>query len=79
MYNRYIPREDGSFEKNSLPENLPVETPAPQAQAPSSFLHSLIPKGLDTGDLLVIVLLLLMSSEESGSNALLTLAIYLFL
>ena len=46
-----------------------------------SFLKQLIPKGLDTGDLLIIVLLLLMAGdcEEDKNNALLTLALYLFL
>jgi hypothetical protein len=46
-----------------------------------SFLKQLIPKGLDTGDLLIIVLLLLMAGdcEEEKNNALLTLALYLFL
>ena len=45
------------------------------------FLRRLLPKGLDTGDLLVIVLLLLMAGDcESEQNtALLTLALYLFL
>jgi hypothetical protein len=49
--------------------------------AAGSFLKQLIPKGLDTGDLLIIVLLLLMAGdcEEEKNNALLTLALYLFL
>lgn len=46
-----------------------------------SFLKHLIPKNLDTGDLLVIVLLLLMAGDcqEEKNSALLTLALYLFL
>ena len=46
-----------------------------------SFLKQLIPKNLDTGDLLVIVLLLLMAADckEDNNSALLTLALYLFL
>lgn len=46
-----------------------------------SFLRNLLPKNLDTGDLLIIVLLLLMAGDnpEDQNNALLTLAIYLFL
>ena len=46
-----------------------------------SFLRNLLPKGLDTGDLLVIVLLLLMAgaSEKERSSALLTLALYLLM
>lgn len=45
------------------------------------FLKKLLPKDLDTGDLLIIVLLLLMSAdcEEENNSALLTLALYLFL
>ena len=45
------------------------------------FLRQLIPKDLDTGDLMVILLLLLMAGDgkEEKSSALLTLALYLFL
>lgn len=45
------------------------------------FLRRLLPKNLDTGDLLVILLLLLMAgdSAEDKNNALLTLALYLFM
>ena len=45
------------------------------------FLRRLLPADLETEDLLVIILLLLMAgdSEEERSNALLTLALYLFL
>ena len=45
------------------------------------FLRRLLPKNLDTGDLLVIVLLLLMAgdSAEDKNSALLTLALYLFM
>lgn len=46
-----------------------------------SFLRQLLPKNLDTEDLLIILLLLLMSGDcaEDQNTALLTLAIYLFL
>lgn len=45
------------------------------------FLRQLLPKNIDTGDLLVIALLLLMAGdcEEDKSTALLTLALYLFM
>lgn len=45
------------------------------------FLQNLIPKDLDTGDLIVILLLLLLAGdcEEDRSHALLTLALYLFM
>lgn len=60
----------------------------PRKQAPcrrntgaGDFLRQLLPKNLDTGDLLVIILLLLMAGDcaEDQNTALLTLALYLFL
>lgn len=46
-----------------------------------SFLRQLLPGNLDTEDLLIVILMLLMAGdcEEERSNALLTLALYLFL
>lgn len=67
------------------PAQVIVEPERPSVQpAPvsaGSFLRQLIPKGLDTGDLLIIVLLLLMAGdcEEEKNSALLTLALYLFM
>ena len=76
----------------SRPKPAPVLNPEPacaQEQTPSApaafragdFLRRLIPKDLDTGDLLIIVLLLLMSADcqEEKNTALLTLALYLFM
>ncbi|MBO5322651.1 MAG: hypothetical protein J6A88_00930 [Oscillospiraceae bacterium] len=53
----------------------------PAAFKAGEFLRRLIPKDLDTGDLLIIVLLLLMSADcqEEKNSALLTLALYLFM
>ncbi|MBQ8238244.1 MAG: hypothetical protein IJZ39_08885 [Oscillospiraceae bacterium] len=93
MYNRYIPHPDGSYRKNRMPEQTPQEPtcavpdiPAPppvtqRQQSAEGFLRALLPKGLDTGDLLIIVLLLLMGGDcdEDRNTALLTLALYLFL
>ena len=94
MYNRYVPQPDGSFQRNRVqtaqpppeqPQELPPPPPVrfepPKTMTAGSFLKQLIPKGLDTGDLLIIVLLLLMAGdcEEEKNNALLTLALYLFL
>ena len=58
----------------------PVCTP-PTPFGAGDFLRRLIPKDLDTGDLLIIVLLLLMSADcqEEKNTALLTLALYLFM
>jgi len=58
--------------------------PQKQPQHPetiSGFFRQLLPKDMDTGDLLVILLLLLMAgdSEEHKNNALLTLALYFFM
>ena len=66
----------------SLAFSKPMEQPCtdPPVSA-GSFLKKLLPKNLDTGDLLVIVLLLLMAGDckEEKNSALLTLALYLFL
>ena len=47
----------------------------------SGFLKKLLPKDLDTGDLLIILLLLIMAGdcEEDKNNTLLTLALYFLL
>lgn len=52
-----------------------------EKQSAGSFLRGLLPRDLDTGDLLIIVLLLLLAgdSKEDKNNALLTLALYLFM
>ena len=53
----------------------------PQARGAGDFLRQLLPKNLDTGDLMIILLLLLMAGDcqEDRNTALLTLAIYLFM
>lgn len=101
MYNRYIPRSDGSYQKNRMQEQAPSnprretppapepvrhQSPAPPSSPPKtepmlSFLRKLLPKGFDTGDLIVVLLILLMAGEceEERNNAMLTLAIYFFL
>lgn len=45
------------------------------------FLKNLLPKNMDTGDLIIILLLLLMANdcEQDRNHALLTLALYFFL
>ena len=93
MYNRYIQQQDGSYRKNRMPEqqkqpdpecsipDIPTPPPPCRQQSADNFLRTLLPKGLDTGDLLIIVLLLLMAGDcsEETNTALLTLALYLFL
>ncbi len=58
------------------------ECPPPRQNPPAGdFLKGLLPRNLDTGDLLILMLLLLMAGDcrEDRNTALLTLAIYLFM
>ena len=54
---------------------------APPTKPAKDFFRTLLPKDLETGDLLIIALLLLMSGDnsEDHNSALLTLALYLFM
>ena len=67
------------------PPPIPVHHEKPPASSQGGsilgFLKNLLPKDLDTGDLLIIILLLLMAGDcqEEQNSAILTLAIYLFL
>lgn len=93
MYNRYIPQSDGSYRKNKIPDQTPPPPPPPSKPAPEpapapvpgrsagSFLKKLLPKDLETGDLLIVLLLLLMAEQNDGdqNTALLTLALYFFM
>ncbi|MBQ9837916.1 MAG: hypothetical protein IJO56_00255 [Oscillospiraceae bacterium] len=56
------------------------EQPCRQNSSVSGFLKKLLPKDLDTADLMVVLLLLLMAADSEDQNtALLTLALYFFL
>lgn len=57
------------------------EPPSRQENSIRSFFQNILPKDLDTGDLLVIILLLLMAGDcaEDQNTAMLTLAMYLFM
>lgn len=59
------------------PAQQPVKR-MPQSEPIPGFLRQLIPKGFDTGDLIIVLILLLIAgdSQERRSNALLTLALY---
>ena len=65
----------------------PPEPPKPTCPPPRhgeigpGFLRQLLPRDIDSGDLIVILLLLLMARdcEEDRSTALLTLALYLIM
>lgn len=91
MYNRYIPSEDGSYRKHSMPEPpppppgppapRPPEPPRPKpGQSLGAFFGGLLPASFDTEDLIVVLLLLLMSQDcKDGPNTpLITMLIYLF-
>ena len=82
-----IQTEQPQQRQNQVPPSCPEQPPCseqsfhPPALRAGDFLKRLIPKDLDTGDLLIIVLLLLMSADcqEEKNTALLTLALYLFM
>ena len=63
------------------PPSAPQHRPPPQPEPITGFLRQLIPKGFDTGDLIIVLLLLLIAGDnpESRSTALLTLALYFVL
>lgn len=52
-----------------------------EPQSPLAFFRQLLPRDFDTEDLMIVLLLLLMSGDckQDQNNALLTLALYLFL
>ncbi len=55
--------------------------PRRESDSISGFFKNLLPKDLDTGDLMIILLLLLMAGDcdEDKNTALLTLALYFFM
>ncbi len=63
------------------PRRPQMPPPCRQNTGAGDFLKRLLPKNLETGDLLVIILLLLMAGDcaEEKNTALLTLALYLFM
>lgn len=65
----------------SAPDRHTPPPPSRRGESAGSFLRQLLPKDLDTGDLLIILMLLLMAGDcaEEQNTALLTLALYLFL
>ena len=67
--------------QQTCPAVPPKAPPCRQNTGAGDFLRRLLPKNLDTGDLLVIILLLRMAGDcaEDKNTALLTLALYLFM
>ena len=84
MYNRYIPQQDGTYQKNRIPTPPPPPPPKPEPPSPPvcngprqpnhnsqgafSFLQQLLPQNLDTADLLIIILLLLMAGDRNENK-----------
>lgn len=80
MYNRYIPQSDGSYRRNTMPEQNPPPPPVPSAPKPpppppkpapppdplgvGRFLRQLLPGDFDTEDLLIVLLLLLLRGDR---------------
>ena len=95
MYNRYIPQGDGTFQRNRIPEPHPPRPPRPPepprpepppcpGREPSNalgFFRDLLPKNMDTGDLLMLLILLLLiyDGAEDSSSALMTIALFFLL
>lgn len=63
------------------PQSPMPPPPPPKLQGIGEFFRQLLPRGVDTVDLLVVLLLLLMAgdSPEDQGNAMLTMGLYLFL
>ena len=92
MYNRYIPDAAGVYhptrvgaEPQAAPEPVCVP-PAPPPPAPpctaehGGFLSRLLPRSIDTGDLLMLLILLLLvvdGEEEDQLSVILTAAAFL--
>lgn len=79
LYNRYIPQQDGTFQRKREPDATRPPAPKPPAPEPpprqphreppmggsvTGFLKRLLPKEFDTGDLIVVLLLLLMAGDK---------------
>lgn len=89
MYTRYVPGPDGAYRPTTVadapektpPAPLPPQQSAPQAANLKQWLTQLLPKGMETGDLLVllIALLLLVDGEEDAQTILITTAAFFLL
>ena len=78
MYNHYIPQSAGSYRRRS--QNAPRRPPPPPQSSILDFFKGLLPRGLDTADLMIVFLLLLMNKDdEGGISPVLTLALYFLL
>ena len=73
--------EKQTTEVKQIPQPQPAPALPKKPEGIFGFLKQLLPRGLDTADLLIILIILLMAGdcEEERNNALLTLALYLFM
>lgn len=93
MYNRYVPDAAGVYRPTRVedvppppPVQPPVPPPVPEAsplpvrQDAGGLLSRLLPRSIDTGDLLMLLILLLLAvdgEEEDSLSVLLTAAAFL--
>lgn len=93
MYNRYVPDAAGVYRPTRVedvppppPVQPPVPPPVPEApplpvrQDAGGLLSRLLPRSIDTGDLLTLLILLLLAvdgEEEDSLSVLLTAAAFL--
>ena len=73
------PKPEPSCPPPEPPKSLPCPPPRKQDSI-LDFFRKLLPRGLDTADLMIVFLLLLMNKDdESGLSPILTLALYFLL
>ena len=83
MYNRYVPDAAGVYRPTrveDVPPPPPVQPPLPVRQDAGGLLSRLLPRSIDTGDLLMLLILLLLAvdgEEEDSLSVLLTAAAFL--
>lgn len=71
------PKEEAPCPPPEPPKHAPCP---PQSQGVLDFLKGLLPRQIDTADLMIVFLLLLMNKEdEGGLSPVLTLALYFLL
>ena len=86
MYNRYIRRDDGCYERVVQPEGPPCPPPPPEGVHGPPELHlldALLEKlhlrDLDSGDLLLLLILFLLFRQEADEEILIALGLLLIL
>ena len=72
---------ESALKKERPRQTTPCKYAKHEHESIGGFFKNLLPKDMDTGDLMIILLLLLMAGdcEEDKNTALLTLALYFFM